>query len=480
MRRLLSPSALLAWSACVVLIIAPLFQQGLFTDGCLYRTVAFNFSQNPSNFWHMKFTDINMPQFFEQPPLFFAMYGVWLKGFGTSFLSEKLFTLMLFVLFLIVLYNLSRLLLKPALPFFYVLLFLLLLVQVWCWTFANQVIETAVVPLSALGVYVFIAWQKSPKHFYATLLAAFGFTFISYALFLTKGFQSVFIACVPLVAFILFPNRKQNLLFCAVAYLSLAALLVYTLFIHNGGSYWFNTYMHKRLLASLNQVGATTQSHFDIIFRLFTELIGPIVLLVVLSLFLAKKWQYPLSLQFKRFRKNRYALLFLITALVGSLPFAITLEQRGFYLSPSFLFFIVGGVLAFKPQFILGLTLIQKVDTNKVAQYFSYMLVIGALVYWCYSPNFYRRDERLYKEVNILLSFLPQGDTLSIHALTWNDIALQSVLYQKQKISLECDTTHRYYLHDKANHAPIPLGFTKITTHTQQLELYYNTTRFLP
>lgn len=463
----------------MVLIIAPLFQQGLFTDGCLYRTVAFNFSENQSSFWYMKFTNINMPQFFEQPPLFFAMYGVWLKGFGLSFLSEKLFTLTLFVLFLVVLYKLSQLLFKPALPFFYVVLFLLLSVQVWCWTFANQVIETLVVPLSVLGVYVFILWQKKPKRLYSTLLAAFSFTFVSYTLFLTKGFQSVFIACLPLVALILFPNRKQNLLFCMVTYLSLAALLVYTLLIHSGGSYWFNTYMHKRLLASLNQVGATTQSHFDIIFRLFTELIGPILLVLVLSLFLTKKWQYPLSLQFKRLRKTQYAMLFLITALVGSLPFAITLEQRGFYLSPSFSFFIIGGVLAFKPQFVLGLKIIQKVDTTQIARYCSYVLVIAALVYWCCSPSFYRRDEGLYNDVNVLLPFLPQGDTLSIHALTWNDIALQSALYQKQKISLECDTTHRYYLHDKANNAPIPFGFVKVNAVTQQFELYYNTTLFL-
>lgn len=454
------------------LIIAPLLQQGLFIDGYLYKTVATNFARNDSGFWHMKFTNTIMPDFYEQPPFFFCVNGWWLKIFGHSFLAHKLFPLFLLASTIYLLFQLSRLLLGNTPSHFVTLVFFMLMVQVWCWTFVNQVIETLVIPLSLGGTWIFIHWLKSNTRQLQTFPYALAFSIICYLLFLTKGFQSVFIAVLPLGALFLFPDKKRLLTFSIISYSFLAALLIYTLFSNTGGQYWFSHYIQKRLYASLNNVGATTTHHFEIIFRTFTELLGPIGVIVLLLVVIRYQKGYSWRLIFKHLKRSPYAVLFLFTAIAGSFPFAITLEQRGFYLSPSFAFYVFGLILWVKPYIHIGICSVQLFFKSIPAVYFSRIAFMAGTLYVLCSPFIYRQNENMLKDLRVLTPLLKDGDTLLIDAAMWNHVSFQSELFIRKRVSMECDKKHNFLLHDRETNAKIPDNYHKINLPTTQFDLY--------
>jgi hypothetical protein len=469
-KYLSSSLSLIICSAFIVLILFPLFQHGLFTDGYLYKGVAINYAKSLSGFWNMKFTNINMPQFVEQPPFFFFLNGLWFKAFGTSHIADKLFTAVLLVINGVFIYHISKLFFKTtAFYFFWVLLFQLLLVQVWNWTFVNQVIESLVIPLSLAGAFLFFKWHKQSTTHFSTILYALGFSIICLLLFLTKGFQSVFIAVIPAFAMLLFKKKKSLLVFALVSYISIAAMLYHALFISAGGKAWFDAYLQKRLLASLNQVGATAEHHYEIIIRTLTELLGVFILIFLGIVFIQRQKKYAIK---RLFQKNKYALLCLITALFGSLPFAITLEQRGFYLSPSFFFFILAATLFSKRLWLLMVIWFTKWHQNNTFKWGARGLFLISALLLCVAPLTYKQQEVMLHDVKALGNVLQPGDTLSINENMWNHVSLHSELFMRYQVSLECGDKHKYYLEDTEYVTEVPKGYQKIVTKTKQFWLY--------
>ncbi len=472
LKRLLIPLHQLIVCTLIVLILAPLFQQGLFTDGYLYKGVAANYAKGEASFWQMKFTNINMPNFVEQPPFFFFLNGLWFKFFGMWHVVDKLFTVVLLALFLYFAYQLIGLFFKNRYLFFWILLFQVVLVQVWCWTYVNQVIETLVIPLSVIGTYIFFKWQKGVITIFNTLIYGSLFTVICVLLFLTKGFQSVFIAAIPVLGVMLLKNKKQIFWFACLSYSLLIATLVFLILYLPNGRAWFDAYLQKRLVGSLNNVGATTNNHFEIIFRLFTELIGVLIVMVSISVVLVKRYNYSIRLILQQLLKNKCAILFLIIGIFGSFPFAITLEQRGFYLTPSFFFYIMGFTLWFKSYWMVFVKLIKPVNEIKGVKVVGYCIVFGALVYFCTSPFIYKQQQAMLSDVKLLGTVLKRGDTLSINDGLWNHVSLHSELYMRYNVSLECGITHTYFLRDKELTDSVPQGFKKIELPSLQFEVY--------
>lgn len=457
-------------SAIIVLILAPLFQKGLFTDGYLYKGVAVNYAKGISGFWQMRFTDINMPQFVEQPPFFFFLNGIWFKLFGMSHLADKLFTVVLLGINFLVIYKLCHLFFRKAPSyFFWIILFQIVLVQVWNWSYVNQVIESLVTPLSLLGLYVFFKWHAKSETNGKTILYAVAFGVICFVLFLTKGFQSVFIAVIPFADLCLLKNKRAIFGFAGISYTILLLLLGYTIFISEGGQHWFDLYLQKRLMASLNHVGATANHHYEIIIRTLTELLGVFILLILLiGLTLGKRVS---EVRFY-FKNNHLALICLLVGIFGSVPFAVTLEQRGFYLTPSFCFFILAFTLYSKRLWLLMARRFAAWNRLKGFVWFSRSVLALSMVVFVLAPFTFKQQEVMLKDVETLRDVLRKGDTLSIHADMWNHISLQSELFMRYEVSLECGETHTYFLHDAELNTPIPKAYELVSSKTRQFKLY--------
>lgn len=436
-------------------------QKGIFIDGLLYKTVAFNYSQGDGSFWRMKFTNVSMNPFYEQPPLYFFINGLFYKIFGASLFADRFFTLTLLLFNLVLFKKISKILFEQNQTLFIILILFLLSVQVLCWSFVNQMIETLVLLFVVLALFLFLKSMKQSMS--QSIIYSFLFGLCIPLLFLTKGFQSCFVIVLPFFHSVLF-RSKQSFRFFIIASLVATISLGLLLFQHPPSSEWFSHYFQKRLLASLNNVGATTDNHFEIIFRTFSELIFPIVLIVVLYV------------RFRTLKVNpdKIGFVLLLTAVAGSFPFAVTLEQRGFYLVPSFPFYILGTIVIFKEH--LGFFYLKMNDffSKKFMAPAIYLIFSGSVLYLALSFTIYKRDENLIRDLAVLKEHLPENDTVSILEETWNNVPLHGYLYMSKKLNLEVNTNHAYLIHDRSISEKPDSNYKKIELNTLQYDLYIN------
>lgn len=445
----------------IILVIAPLYQNGLFIDGLLYKTVSHNFFSGESSFWKMKFNDVSMNPFYEQPPLFFFVTGSIYSLLGDSFIIDKTITLLFLILSFILIHKICRLLFSSQ-QYFVIVILLLLSIPVFCWAFVNQVIETFVVPLSLGALYVFLisVYRQNLKWLIPQALLFSGIVIL---LFLTKGFQSCFIITLPFLYCVIFRSSK-SFYFGILSSIAVLLILYFILMVHEPSSQWFHHYLQKRLLASLNNVGATTGNRFEIIIRIFTELLFPVCLLLILAIVNRKKK--------KNTDSNKMALVLLMVGIFGSFPFAITLEQRGFYLVPSFPFYVLSVVLFYKDHFFSFFEKLENVFNRKMIRYLCLALFLGSLGYWIISPTLYKRDENLVEDLKLINPFINRKDTISIDSDSWNDTALQSYLYMQKKINVISDYSQHYYIHDRGHNTTPNSNYVKVSIPTRQYDLY--------
>lgn len=444
-----------------VLVIAPLFQRGLFIDGLLYKTVSHNFFSSQSEFWKMKFNDVSMNPFYEQPPLYFFITGSFFKLFGDSHFTDKILTLLLLTAQFFFLYKILRLLVANELQLFFISLLFLISVPVFCWTYCNQVLETLVAPLSLAGLFVFLKSTFKPN-LKLSALHALGFTLVVIFLFLTKGFQSCFIMVVPFLHSFFYRN-KQSLFFGILSSALVAGSLFFLLYYNSPSSTWFQNYLQKRLMASLNNVGATTDNHFEIIIRVFTELIFPISVCLLLYIFRRKK--LPINNQ-------KMGWLLLITGIFGSFPFAITLEQRGFYLVPSFAFYILALVVFFKEHLIFILGRLLPFFERKYIRIICILLFVCSVGYIVFSAFTFKRDKNLITDLDLIFPFVNKGDTITIDNDSWNDTPLQAYLYMGEGVNVSCEKFHVFYIHDREHPTASNPNYIKVNIPTKQYDLY--------
>jgi hypothetical protein len=230
---------------------------------------------------------------------------------------------------------------------------------------------------------------------------------------------------------------------------------------------WFDHYYHKRLMASLEGVGATTTYHAEIIVRIFTELI-PVFILILLAWLISRK---KISAQ-ENTKDKRLSAALLLIAVSGSFPFAITLEQRGFYLVPSLPYYILGLSLLFNQHLLFFQQKIISLLQLKWVSIAVLILFPGAMAYWIISPTRFKRDESRIPDLKFINPYLRQGDTVSVDESMWNDTALQAYLYMQKKVSVEGNNDHNLFIHDR-EHGPGPdAGYEKVNIPTLQYDLY--------
>jgi len=80
----------------IILIVSQLLQDGAFMDGMLYVSVSKNLAIGHGTFWNLNFSQTFLPEFHEQPPLYFGLLSLFYKAFGTSLYVERLFCFLCF------------------------------------------------------------------------------------------------------------------------------------------------------------------------------------------------------------------------------------------------------------------------------------------------------------------------------------------------------------------------------------------------
>ena len=457
---------LFVFAAFVILILLPLFQKGVFMDGLLYKTVAYNYSEGSASFWNMKFTDTSMTFFCEQPPLYFFLLGMFYKLTAVHYLTDSLFTLILLTGLLFLLHRINRLIFKNQDFYLCLILFFLISIQVFCWGYVNQVIEPLVCIWVMMGCWSFIKFLKAGKNGYILL-----FSLALSLAFLSKGFQSCFFIGLPLFYY-LFNTSKRILRLFLLAGSLLLVVLVFLLQWYKPSLAWFDCYYNARLLLTMQDVGGTTNNHADIILWYFTELTVPILSVTCLLIYLRIKKRYPFYFVFKNFISDPLAPALLLTSLLGCLPYALSFVQRAFYLIPSFLLFVLAIVFGLKRYWLYFYSSLVLLDRHRLTRTIMLVLSFGVVVMFVWGAGDYKRDENLIKDIAVIKPFLNEHEIVSIDGNLWNEFSLHSYLYMAKKVSLSVDNSARQKVLVRAGSAEEEFeGYTKVEG-TKWLDLY--------
>ena len=456
------PWMALLLAAFLVLIFLPLFQKGTFIDGLLYKTVAFNYAENSSGFWSMKFTETSMQTFCEQPPLYFFLLGMVYKVFPNLWLADHLFTLALWGCLLWVIYRiLKRSIQAPVEGFLHTVL-LLLSIPVFCWSYANQVIEPLVCLLLALAILFFVQYTRQQGRIFLFLFSA---TVI--LLFLSKGFQSCFVMALPFFYIFFKKWNTARFSFAILSALIVGVTLSYFLFLYPPAVDWFSCYYQSRLVLTMQNTGATTTYHAEIIWRFVTELIPILLLSLFAFVYVWKRKAIAGKQLLLGFYANPLAMALLLTSLLGVLPFAISLVQRGFYLLPGMLCFVLSLVIGFNRPWIFCYRALGVLANKTVTRVVSLLVLAVSLMVLALFVSSYKKDEQLLNDLQQIEAVVNKGDSLGVNENEWNNFSMHAYLYLHKKINLSSDkdmpkriirVKGTETLADSTHYQPVPLN----------------------
>ncbi len=458
-------------SVILVLISAPLIQDGVFMDGMLYISVGKNLSEGIGTFWNQSFSKTCMFEYHEQPPLYGGLISVFFKVFGDSIYTERLFCFSFLIATYFVLIKFWKLLITDSvntkhswLPVFY-----FSIIPVVFWAFQNHVEETVMVLFDLSAVYfIYYSIEKDNHEYFYLFVSAF---FI-YLASLTKGLQGLFpLAALPL-CWIIHPKRnklKQTIIQSVFICICFVILYLFTFLIFKDAYGSFEKYFSIRLVNTFNHVGATTEDRFYLLFKLMLELI-PLVVLTILLFFFAKK--KSMVSQSNEVKTNFIWLL--LIGLSGSLPLMITLEQRGFYLVTSMPFFCLAFALL---SFNYFTSLLQNtkfsVSISTVLKSISVILFLCSFMYFILSFGKIKRDKELLHDVYLCKTFMQKGEVVGIPGEMWNDWNIQTYMVRHHYISLSMGKENPYFILRKdLGKELLPENYIKKNLPTQFFDVY--------
>lgn len=418
------------------LIISQLIQDGMFTDGILYVAVSHNLSQGLGTFLKPHFSKSAMVIFREQPPLYFGILSLFFKGLGSSMYVERFFSFILLLLEVSIISLLwqSISIEKKFRSLSWLPILFLSIIPVVIWSYVNLVEEILMIVFVSASV-LFSRWAMNQK---STGYQVFWVLLSSIAIVLstlTKGIQGAF----PLVAIVIFGLFERQLPLKKIIFMNL--MLIGFFF----GLYWVMFLLNENILINLElylqnrlvktfvtQVHATTNNHFYLLYRLFSELI-PVIMIMIFLMYLGYN-KKGFSTYVNPYKSTIIG--FFLIGLSGSLPLMITTEQRGFYLLTSMPFFVISFSLLVLPPLLFILNQWKENSYSFIIwKRLSIILLFVGIAFTGFQLNKFKRDSAMLHDIYLFLPLIPKGETIGLSDDLAQNWSLQNYLVRYKYIS---------------------------------------------
>ena len=434
-------------SVICAILLPQLFREGMFMDGELYAAVSVNYARGEGTFWAPHFSKITMSFFHEQPPLLFGMLGTCFKVFGEHLLVERFYSLMMFVLTLLVFLSLWKLIFRQhdwLIRWRWMAVLIWVMIPNTTWVVIHNLEENTMGFFVILSVYCQVKIGSLKSKALAILFSLWAGCCLFLA-FLTKGFPGLFPISVLPFGFLIFRESfiplKRSVL-CFVMILCTLFVLLTLSFSAEPSSAQLNAWLFDRVLNSISNV-SNTSHRFEILLDLLMQLL-PVFILFPILLAL-KKWKgakkIPLSSDIKK-----YAYFFLLLAASGSLPLIVTREQRGFYLATSHPYYAFFFTILLSSFFTSLDSAYWKNSLGSALKFVPQLTLLVSLSLMLYFKTFPKRDPEKWHDINSITKVLPYGSYLVYRGDMWNDWELQTGLIRKKYVSLTSDSTKSDYL----------------------------------
>jgi 4-amino-4-deoxy-L-arabinose transferase-like glycosyltransferase len=392
----------LVLAVVALLILPPLFQDGMFMDGTMYTAVAHNLAQGKGSFWYPWFAPHfhGLPSFHENPPL-----GYWLTSWafelgGSSLYAERFYLLAVLAFTLVLVVYFWRRLQPGRRESVWFPLLLWMGMPIVFWAYRHNIMENTMLPfiLGAILLQYEALRQERPPY-----LAALGAGLLLTGAFLVKGFTGLYPLVLPVLHWLFYrrPSKVRTLWFLLLTTATLLgslALLWWHPHTHQSMSY----YLLDRTLHRIQEVPTVSNRAF-ILGVLAQQLVLPALLAGAVWAFGQRKW----SPDWKKFG-------FLGTlALAGILPLMLTAVQRPFYLqttTPLLALAVASLVGPFLPRWQQVLAGSQR--KRRIVRTLAPVVATLALGLTLQKAGTPKRNAQLVHDAHLLARHLPAGTHL--------------------------------------------------------------------
>jgi len=312
---------------------------GMFVDGAMYAAISRNLAEGLGSFWAPHFSDGLFPVFHQHPPLVFWLQSSFFRLLGDSYLTERVFDLVV----LLVTAWLMRALwlgltraagLETLSAYWWLPLLLWVVVPKWSWAYRNNVLENSLTMFCLLSVLLAFGACRSVGVAKALVFAAAAGGAALLA-FLAKGPVGLFVLVAPVL---LLPavgsvGWRRSLIVAGLVSGVFFALLGLVLLAWPGAREMLAAYWQDQVAGRAGVSGAGL--------GMLVELLKKIApMLVVLAVLRVWVWREPGSAWWRPVRGACAAMLAI--GLSASLPLALGDLDSAHYLIPALPFFALG------------------------------------------------------------------------------------------------------------------------------------------
>lgn len=455
------------------LLLPAVFAQGMFLDGVVYSTISRNLAEGVGSFWHLHYTSVIYPVFYEHPPLSFYIQSIVFKIAGDTMFAERIYSILTAIINALLIAKIWITLFTKTdkRTFWWIPVILFFATPVVFWSFKNNMIENtlSVFILSSFLFSFYTVNSKGKKTIRFCILAGI----FTCAAFLTKGPVGLLPLAFPfLIGIFKYNIKPKQIALNSIVIMIPGILLIALIFLNPSASDFFKHYFNVQVFKSIHgDREITAEGHFYLIYRLLGELL-PMIGIAVLLFALRLKKNIRL---FRENRKNRnYIYMFIVLGISGSFPLLISPKQHGYYLVPAMVFFAFAFGIIIYPIICSAFknTVIGK-KTFTFLKIISSLLLIGSVIFSVAQFGRYSRDEALLKDIDKIKAIVPKNTSIAIPSEMYNDWTLHAYMMRNAHISLNCDDKNLIFiLHKKDSQLPVPAEYKKIDIQLEKLELY--------
>lgn len=467
------PFWLFTFFVIIILVVSQLVQDGMFMDGLLYTVVGKNLADGLGSFWNPHVSKTIMYSFHEQPPLYFGLLALFYKIFGNSMYVERLFCFVFFSGTAIYIHKIWKKIYSSdsnVAEISWLPVIFWVTIPICFWAYTNHVEETVMAFFALAAVYhIFIALHLD-EYVIWNLIVAGIFIFLSS---LTKGAQGLF----PIIGAAAYWIVSKKIPFRKIIIYSFILIavpaIIYILLLINDPKVYnsYHIYFNIRYVRAFNGAESTTDNRFEIIGRLFMELL-PIILFSILILFFTRKHKKADETE-----KMQYGITFWIflIGLSGSLPLMVTLAQRSFYLVTSLPYFAIGIAMLLAPRLTL---LISKIKIKSkgfiIFKIVAIVLLMASIIFTGSRLGKSKRDNNVISDIYEMGTIIPHGDIVSFPSDMSGEWGIRYYLLRYFYISLDIKNKNHHYfiIWKKFPVNLIPKEYALYPLSTKELDLY--------
>lgn len=414
-----------------LIFLPSLLQYGMFLDGVTYAAIANNMNTGQGSAFVPFYSETLYPNFYEHPPFAFIMQSLFQKVFGGGLYGDRIYSYMIFVLCTIAIYRLMANCRRRCDGLHFVLaIFFILTVPLVTWSYKNNMLENSVILFTLLSTSYFVRFSHGQGRPVSFLL---GCIFAVLA-FLVKGPVGLFSLVCPIMYGLVFGRSRRGAILSILAVFLSLLILLFAISVFPDLGVNLKEYLSRQVFPAITGKREVSSQRSAIILELFLQL-GVLMVVLLCVAILQRE---------KRLRISRWSCFFLLIGLSAFVPLFISAKLHRHYLTPSIVFFCIGGTSVLLDIFARNISLIL-IRYNQVLRSLGVVCVIIGLTVCILKSGTFARDEVLIRDTMQLTQIVPQESIISgadEFCENWQQIAYFARIGQ---YSLDCSDTEQKF-----------------------------------